>query len=65
MYERVHQLHLDEIQERIGNDIDIEVVNDANLDTSGCFIETSFGVFDCGIDMELNNLVKDIRSLCS
>ena len=27
--------------------------------------ETSFGVFDCGIDMELNNLVKDIRSLCS
>ena len=27
--------HLDEIQERIGNDIDIEVVNDANLDTSG------------------------------
>lgn len=47
------------------NDIDIEVVNDANLDTSGCFIETSFGVFDCGIDMELNNLVKDIRSLCS
>lgn len=49
--------HLDEIQERIGNDIDIEVVNDANLDTSGCFIETSFGVFDCGIDMELNNLV--------
>lgn len=57
--------HLDEIQERIGNDIDIEVVNDANLDTSGCFIETSFGVFDCGIDMELNNLVKDIRSLCS
>lgn len=57
--------HLAEIQERIGNDIDIEVVNDANLDTSGCFIETSFGVFDCGIDMELNNLVKDIRSLCS
>lgn len=47
--------HLDEIQERIGNDIDIEVVNDANLDTSGCFIETSFGVFDCGIDMEASN----------
>lgn len=52
-------------EDEIGNDIDIEVVNDANLDTSGCFIETSFGVFDCGIDMELNNLVKDIRSLCS
>ena len=57
--------HLDEIKERIGNDIDIEVVNDANLEASDCQIETSFGVFDCGIDMELSNLVKDIRSLCS
>ena len=57
--------HLDEIKERIGNDIDIEVVNDANLDASDCQIETSFGVFDCGIDMELNNLVNDIKALCS
>lgn len=57
--------HLDEIKERIGNDIDIEVVNDANLETSDCQIETSFGVFDCGIDMELNNLVNDIKALCS
>ncbi len=57
--------HIDEIRERIGNDIDIEVVNDANLDSSGCQIETSFGVFDCGVDMELNNLVNDIKSLCS
>lgn len=56
--------HIDEVRERIGNDIDIEVVNDANLDASGCQIETSFGVFDCGIDMELNNLVNDIKSLC-
>ena len=51
--------------ERIGNDIDVEVVNDAKLDSSDCRIETSFGVFDCGIDMELNNLVKDIKSLCN
>lgn len=57
--------HLDEIRERIGNDIDVEVVNDAKLDSSDCRIETSFGVFDCGIDMELNNLVKDIKSLCN
>ena len=57
--------HLDEIKERIGNDIDIEVVNDANLEASDCQIETSFGVFDCGIDMELNNLVNDIKALCS
>ncbi len=57
--------HIDEIRERIGNDVEIEIVNDANLDSSDCQIETSFGVFDCGIDMELNNLIKDIKSLCS
>lgn len=58
-------LHIDEIRERIGNDVEIEVVNDAALEPSDCRIETSFGVFDCGIDMELNNLINDIRSLCS
>lgn len=56
---------IDEIRERIGNDIEIEIVNDANLESADCQIETSFGVFDCGIDMELTNLYKDIRSLCS
>lgn len=56
---------IEEIRERIGNDVEIEIVNDANLESADCQIETSFGVFDCGIDMELANLVKDIRSLCS
>ena len=60
--------HLDEDSgKRIGNDIDIEVVNDANLGHERLLpLRQAFGVFDCGIDMELNNnLVKDIRLLCS
>ena len=57
--------HLTDIRERVGNDVDIEIVNDANLNSENCLIETEFGVFDCGIDMELNNLINDIRSLCS
>ena len=56
---------LDELKERVGNDVEIEVVNDANLGASDCQLETSFGIFDCGIDMELNNLFKDIKSLSS
>lgn len=59
------ETHLYDIRQRIGNDVEVEIVNDANLGAEDCQIETSFGVFDCGIDMELNNLVKDIRSLCS
>lgn len=57
--------HLQDIRERIGNDVEVEIINDANLGPGDCQIETSFGVFDCSIDMELNNLIKDIRSLCS
>ena len=29
-----------------------------------CIIETATGVYNCGIDMVLSNLEKDIRSLC-
>lgn len=57
--------HLDDVKQNIGNDVNVEVVNDASLGTGDCHIETNFGVFDCGIDMELNNLIKDIKSLCS
>lgn len=56
--------HLDDLRINIGNDVSIEVVNDAHIGPEDCQIETSFGVFDCGIDMELNNLIKDIKSLC-
>lgn len=53
-----------DIKEKIGNDIDIEIVNDMTLGPEDCIIETESGVFNCGIDMELSNLEKDIRSLC-
>lgn len=53
-----------DIKEKIGNDIDIEIVNDMTLGPEDCIIETESGVFNCGIDMELANLEKDIRSLC-
>ena len=53
-----------DIKEKIGNDIDIEIVNDMTLGAEDCIIETESGVFNCVIDMELANLEKDIRSLC-
>lgn len=58
------ETHIPEIKERIGNDISIEVVNDMGLTEEGCIIETEGGVFNCGIDMQLSNLEKDIKSLC-
>ena len=56
--------HIKDIKEKIGNDINIEIVGDMSLGPEDCMIETGSGVFNCGIDMELANLEKDIRSLC-
>lgn len=57
--------HIGDIKEKIGNDISVEIVNDMSLGPEDCIIETESGVFNCGIDMELANLEKDIRALCS
>ena len=56
--------HVADIKEKIGNDVTIDVVNDRNLEENDCMIETATGVYNCGIDMVLSNLEKDIRSLC-
>ena len=56
--------HVADIKEKIGNDVSIDVVNDRNLEENDCIIETATGVYNCGIDIVLSNLEKDIRSLC-
>ena len=58
------ETHMGEIKEKVGNDVQIEVLGDATLSDDACVIETESGVFDCSIDMELSNLEKDIRALC-
>ena len=57
------EAHMDEIREIVGQKVAIEFVHDAKLKDDQCKIETSFGVFDCGIDTQLDNLLKDIKSL--
>ena len=56
--------HVADIKEKIGNDVTIDVINDGKLEENDCIIETATGVYNCGIDMVLTNLEKDIRSLC-
>ena len=56
--------HVADIKEKIGNDVTIDVVNDMSMEEEACIIETATGVYDCGIDMVMTNLEKDIRSLC-
>ena len=55
--------HREDILERVGHGIELEFIADSSLDGNDCFIETDSGVFDCGLDTQLENLIKDIKSL--
>jgi len=56
--------HEEEILERVGAGIEIEIVADSSMDGNSCVIETDSGVFDCSLGVQLENLIKDIKSLC-
>lgn len=47
----------------MANEVNIDIVQDITLKRNECVIETDTGVFNCSLDVELNNLIKDIRLL--
>ena len=57
--------HREDILERVGHGIELEFIADSAMNGNDCLIETDSGVFDCSLDMQLENLIKDIRSLSS
>ena len=56
--------HREELQEKVGEDVQIEIVMDPMLSESQCMIDADSGVYDCSLDVELDNLTRDLRSLC-
>lgn len=54
----------DVLSEQLGQSATLEVMRDSSLQPMECKIETESGIFDCGLDTQLNGLLKDIRSLC-
>ncbi len=56
--------HLPEIRAQVGQEYSLEVISDSALSPSQCVIETEAGLFDCSIDVHLENLIKDLKSLC-
>lgn len=57
--------HREDILERVGHGIELEFIADSSMDGNDCLIETDSGVFDCSLGTQLENLIKDIKSLCS
>lgn len=55
----------EDILDRVGHDMELEIIADPTLEGNDCIIETDSGVFDCSLGAQLENLIKDIRSLCS
>ncbi len=55
----------EEILDHAGHDIELDILPDPSMKGNDCVIETDSGVFDCGMDTQLENLIRDIRSLCS
>ena len=46
-----------------GNSANIDIFEDVTLKRNECIIETDVGIFDCSLDIQLENLIKDIKLL--
>jgi flagellar assembly protein FliH len=47
--------------EAIGREVPLYIVEDAGLSQNQCFIETPIRVIDCSLDVQLKNLISDIK----
>lgn len=61
-YEFVEE-HKDAILGQVGSSVHVEIMADASLQEHQCMVETDSGVFECGVDVQLENLLKTLRSL--
>ena len=57
------ETHKEEIIARIGRDITLDITADLTMEENECIIETDTGIFDCGTNVQLKNLIKDLRAL--
>ncbi len=53
----------DSLREKVGSGIELDIIRDPLLSPEQCQIETDGGVFDCGMDVQLANVLKDLRAL--
>ena len=51
----------DKIMSAVTPDTVVEISKDTKLSKNQCIIETDAGVFDCSLDIQLENLISDIR----
>lgn len=47
----------------MSKEVNIDILEDLTMKRNECIIETDTGVFNCGLDIELDNLIKDLKLL--
>jgi flagellar assembly protein FliH len=57
--------HKGDILDRVGHDVELDVAVDPSMGADDCVIETDSGIFECSLGIQLENLTKEIKCLCS
>lgn len=47
----------------VSKEVYIEILEDLSLSRNQCIIETDGGIYDCSLDIQLENLIKDMKLL--
>lgn len=47
----------------LSKDVNIDIIEDVTMSRNQCTIETNTGIFNCGLDIELANLTRDLKLL--
>ena len=47
----------------VSKKVNMDIVEDSAMKKNQCIIESDTGVYDCSLDIELNNLIRDIKLL--
>ncbi len=53
------------IMEKIGGEASLDIIMDEAMQKGQCTIDTDEGLFECGLDVQLANLVDELKLLCS
>lgn len=61
----VVQERKEEIRGELPRSASVEFVEDLTLNKNQCLIETDGGLFDCSLDTQMDNLIRDLRMLAS
>ncbi len=56
--------HKSELLDSIGENVNIEFIEEKGLENGQCIIETDSQMVDCGFQTQLDSLVQDLRMLC-